>query len=66
MVTRTCTTRDKFFCPTVGARALWCLLDAGLIADGPKNGDRIQMILTSKGEAALAATARSNDDQAAA
>jgi predicted transcriptional regulator len=65
MVTRTCTARDKFLCPTVGARALWCLLDAGLIANGQKNGDRIHMVLTSKGEAALAATARSNEDQAA-
>jgi predicted transcriptional regulator len=54
MVTRTCTARNKFICPTVGARALWCLLDAGLIANGPKNGDRIHMILTSKGEAAIA------------
>jgi hypothetical protein len=60
-VTRIYTSRDdKFFCPTVGARAIWSLLNAGLIANGPKNGDRVQMVLTPKGEAAIAATSPSS------
>jgi len=59
-VTRTHTRRgDKFFCPTVGARAIWSVFNAGLIADCPKNGDGVQMILTPKGEAAVAATSPS-------
>jgi hypothetical protein len=58
-VTRTYATRkDKFSCPTVGARAIWSLLKAGLITDGPKNGDRVQMILTPTGEMAMAATSK--------
>jgi hypothetical protein len=57
-VTRTCATaRDRLPCPAVGDRAIWSILEAGLIANGPKNGDRIQMILTPKGEVAIAATA---------
>jgi hypothetical protein len=56
-VTRT--HNNKFSCPGLGARAIWSLLNAGLITDGPKNGECVQMILTPRGEEAIAAT--SND-----
>ena len=55
-VTRT--HKDKFSCPGLAARAIWSLLNAGLITDGPKNGECIQMILTSRGEEAIAATSK--------
>jgi hypothetical protein len=53
-VTRTDTsTSITFVCPTVGARAIWALWRARLIADGPKTGKRIKMVLTRNGKAAL-------------
>jgi hypothetical protein len=56
-VTRTY--KNKFSCPGLGARAIWSLLNAGLIADGPVGGDGgVQMVLTPRGEAAIAATSK--------
>ena len=56
-VTRT--HKNKFsYRPGLGARAIWSLLNAGLITDGPKNGECVQMILTSRGEEAIAATSK--------
>lgn len=58
-VTRTYTARNNTLTsPGIGSQAIRALLNAGLIADGAKLGNRATMVLTLRGEVALDAEER--------